>query len=265
MSEPYKKRCGSRMMLSDPTHINYYNHVLQRGTSHWSNPVNVHEWTLTVPRYARYILGHPDKQKNRRITTFGAFEQRELPNAYRQQTLDFQNAKEVQQFEYLENIPTTSVLQAPDVKAAFARIEGSVPVFDPRREQTINELKRNYIRDRTTQNPLKDDMGRILEQGRTRGLEEASRRADREELQRLLTGFRGPGASRGNASFPTHLLNRLANLLGVDTTGRKSDVVNRVNDIISRQRQRGIFGQEIQGESGAAPVEFLQPQERSRA
>lgn len=265
-----EKTCGTRMMASDPNHINYYKYVLRNGTSHWAKDPKLYEWALTMPRYAQYILNHPDKQKQKTQGVFGAFEQRVLPNAYRTQTMEYQQSKEQGGLtDYLEGVPTPSVLEAPDVKQAFARIEASVPFVDPRREQTINELKKKYIRERTVRNPIRDDMGRILEQGRTRGLEEASRRESRDELRRLISGFLGPRGGGGGSTMPLNLIARLATLLGLDPRQERRFLVSQIRNALNfrrtQQRRRGIFGEDLEGESGAAPVEFLQPQERSRA
>lgn len=265
-----EKTCGTRMMASDPNHINYYKYFLRNGTSHWAKDPKLYEWALTMPRYARYILNHPDKQKQKTQGVFGAFEQRVLPNAYRTQTMEYQQSKEQGGLtDYLEGIPTTSVLEAPDVKTAFARIEASVPFGDPRREQTINELKKKYIRERTVRNPIKDDMGRILEQGRTRGLEEASQRESRDELRRLINVFRGSlGLGRGK-SLPQPLLSRMAELLGLETLGNRTLLTERILrarpdlGVSVRQEEsadRGDASYVSRAESGSAPT----PEERLR-
>lgn len=231
MIRPDKRTCGTRMMSSEPDHINYYKHFLRNGTSDYARDPKLNEWMLTVPRYARYFLNHPSKQGQKTQSVFGAFEQQILPNAYRNQTAEFQRSKkEGNLTEFLEGVPTTSVLEAPDVKEAFTRIEASVPFGDPQREQTINELKKKYIRERTTRAPQKDDQGRTLEAGRAMGIQQESRRAAGEELRRLSAAFRGAQGRGAGRSLSLDLLRRLAELLGLNPFGNRTQLTELISE-----------------------------------
>lgn len=249
MIRPDRKTCGTRMMSSEPSHINYYKYFLRNGTSDYARDPKLHEWMLTVPRYARYFLNHPSKQAQKTQSVFGAFEQQILPNAYRNQTAEFQRSKkEGNLTEFMEGVPSTSVLEAPDVKEAFARIEASVPFGDPQREQTINELKKKYIRERTTRPPQKDDQGRTIEAGRALGIQEESRRSARDELRRLKAAFLGAQGRGAGRSLSLDLLRRLAELLGLDATGNRTQLRELIEEeVITEGRRPQTRSQTSQG------------------
>lgn len=239
------KRCGSRMMASDPTHINYHKYFLRNGTSHWATDPKLHAWMLTQPRYAQYFVQHPLKVTSKPQMTFGAFEQRILPNAYRTQTAQYQRAKEEGSLtDYVEGVPSPSVLEAPDVIEQFARITASVPITDPQREQTINELKKQYLRTRLTRPKQRDDQGRLIEEGRATGIAEESRRSQQREKEILLNMFRGQrrGMSKAN-------LKRLAELLGIMLPLRVTapEIISLIEESFEEsgaadQSRRDIFG-----------------------
>lgn len=231
MDKRSKKSCGSRLMSSDPTHINYYHHVLRNGTSHWATDPKMNEWMLTIPRYARYFLNHPYKQKNKTQGVFGAFEERYLPNPFKTQTMEYQQQKRALALDdYVSGVPTLKVLREPDVIEAFSRIEQSVPVSDPRREQTINRMKREYIRERATKVLERDDQGRILQRGVSQ--------AESAELERLKQAFIG-GQGRARGQFMSKsVLMRLAELMGLPTTGTRKDIIENIISSDSDLRSR---------------------------
>jgi len=260
MIRPDRKTCGTRMMSSEPQHINYYKYFLRNGTSDYARDPQLHDWMLTVPRYARYFINHPSKQAQKTQSVFGAFEQRVLPNAYRNQTAEFQRSKkEGNLTEFMEGVPTTSVLEAPDVKEAFTRIEASVPLGDPQREQTINELKKKYIRERTTRPKQKDDQGKTIDAGRALGIQEESERSAALEVRRLSAVYRGQQGRASGRNMPRGLLVRLASMLGFETAGNpnRQQLTEMIESVLPQDREPQT---RPQAESGSAS--YSEPQRR---
>lgn len=174
-----KRHCGRRMLFDDPKSRRKFTDYMGQGPNSATQSDMTYDWSRGIQRLARYEPQHPLKVEARPYAIMEAFEDEVLPSKYRDLIEEFQ-AEEVDEEEMAaQQLFSTELGRVggsgdPAIASRLAELQRLLPANTPNREELIQSLLMDTIRDRINQG-----MGRRTNSGVQDG-RQATKRRDAE-------------------------------------------------------------------------------------
>lgn len=257
MSTKQKQCGGARLYQSDPTHINFFRHVLRNGqVNQGKNEAERKAQMMQMPMLAGRFLDHPMKTTDRRVFRMPALSEFvSLPNTYRENALEYQSKTNFDQGT-AEDVAVRDIFGRevsaqpetgdPVIASRIQTLERTIPQNTPGRDALIRELTQEFIRDRLRARDIPRaggamrDGAEIVRQQALAGAGDAvagtgagegrprQQRAPRLSLDELIDIF-----NRNPADLTRNRLQRIARSLNISTSESRDSLRNSIRERLS--------------------------------